>query len=227
MISLNFWKILENDMEINKISGTIETRIIRKIIPLYAAPLPRHCVAAQISQNCAISTQNVHNFEEIIVSTQTSKLWVVIWIFFFCSFDLRNKHPSQGAKPWSSPTVFKNRATFLPKTQPAFLIIDSITPEDETVYRCRVDFQNSPTRNSKVNLTVIGKFQSFFFSRLSSINFWVWRERPLSQTGQIRDVLIDPGRDQGEFVCSRSWWNTPQRSEGCNICRNYVISLLN
>lgn len=73
------------------------------------------------------------------------------------SFDLRNKHFSN-AKPWSSPTIFKNRATFVAKTQPALLIIDSVTLEDETVYRCRVDFQNSPTRNSKVNLTVIGLF---------------------------------------------------------------------
>lgn len=82
---------------------------------------------------------------------------LTISIFFTCySFDLRNKNPYD-AKPWSSPTIFKNRATFVAKTQPALLIIDTITLEDETVYRCRVDFQNSPTRNSKVNLTVIGK----------------------------------------------------------------------
>ncbi|XP_065211845.1 protein turtle homolog B-like [Planococcus citri] len=70
------------------------------------------------------------------------------------SFDVRNK-PFDSAKPWSSPTVFKDRAKFVAKTQPAFLVIDPIRTEDETVYRCRVDFQNSPTKNSKVNLTVI------------------------------------------------------------------------
>jgi hypothetical protein len=70
------------------------------------------------------------------------------------SFDVRARQFSQ-AKYWSSPNVFAERAYFRPTTSPATLEIASIQLSDEGIYRCRVDFKNSPTRNSKVNFTVI------------------------------------------------------------------------
>lgn len=72
------------------------------------------------------------------------------------SYDVRAGNVAQ-AKLWSSPVVFGNRAFFRASPHPAQLFIDDIQLTDEGVYRCRVDFRNSPTRNMKINLTVIGK----------------------------------------------------------------------
>lgn len=76
--------------------------------------------------------------------------------FFKISFDVRGRQFGQ-AKLWSSPTVFGLRAFFSTANHPAQLKVDNIKLSDEGMYRCRVDFRNSPTRNLKINLTVIGK----------------------------------------------------------------------
>lgn len=94
----------------------------------------------------------------------------VVFCFFFSilpfSFDVRGRQFGQ-AKLWSSPTVFGLRAFFSTANRPAQLKVDNIKLSDEGMYRCRVDFRNSPTRNLKINLTVIGKwillFISYFF----------------------------------------------------------------
>ncbi|KAL5283989.1 hypothetical protein ACFFRR_006326 [Megaselia abdita] len=70
------------------------------------------------------------------------------------SFDVRGRQFNH-AKLWSSPTAFGSRAYFSSTSHPAQLKIDDIKLTDEGIYRCRVDFKNSPTRNLKINLTVI------------------------------------------------------------------------
>lgn len=103
--------------------------------------------------------------------------------FLLFSFDVRGRQFNQ-AKFWSSPAVFGKRAFFRATTSPATLVIDDIQLSDEGVYRCRVDFKNSPTRNSKVNFTVIGKCQN--------------------AVANIRNLSI--GNKSDENITSQSWY---------------------
>lgn len=86
--------------------------------------------------------------------------WHLLTAFWFvCSFDVRGKPLSQ-ARHWSAPEVFGNRAYFRTVSEPAQLVVEDIRLRDEGVYRCRVDFRNTPTRSFRYNLTVIGKYKA-------------------------------------------------------------------
>lgn len=61
------------------------------------------------------------------------------------------------AKTWSSQAGFDERAGFQAGSYPAHLLVNDLQEGDQGVYRCRVDFRYSPTRNALVNLTVVGK----------------------------------------------------------------------
>ncbi|KAA0198143.1 hypothetical protein HAZT_HAZT008563 [Hyalella azteca] len=60
-------------------------------------------------------------------------------------------------EPWSDENTLGTRAKFDLNLEPPGLVIDPALPSDENLYRCRVDFRSSPTRNSRVRLTVIGE----------------------------------------------------------------------
>ncbi|KAF3429254.1 hypothetical protein E2986_00747 [Frieseomelitta varia] len=70
------------------------------------------------------------------------------------SFDVRGRAFSK-ALNWSDSTVVGPRAYFVTMTKPATLSLEAVQLDDEGVYRCRVDFKNSPTKNFQVNLTII------------------------------------------------------------------------
>lgn len=87
------------------------------------------------------------------------------------SFDVRGRQFGQ-AKLWSSPAAFGSRAFFRTASHPAQLLVDDIKLTDEGMYRCRVDFRNSPTRNLKINFTVIGKCSMFLIINFSMYIFY-------------------------------------------------------
>ncbi|XP_049788498.1 uncharacterized protein LOC126191595 [Schistocerca nitens] len=70
------------------------------------------------------------------------------------NFDVRGRPLSQ-ATHWSSPEAFGPRAYFRTVSEPAQLVLEDVRLRDEGVYRCRVDFRNTPTRSARFNLTVI------------------------------------------------------------------------
>ena len=71
---------------------------------------------------------------------------------------------SKGARHWADAHALRGRATFhmappgaVAKGKKSFLSIRNVIDMDRGLFRCRVDFKGAPTRNSRVNLTVIGK----------------------------------------------------------------------
>lgn len=75
----------------------------------------------------------------------------------FYTYDSRNYSEGArvGGQHWLRADFNDGRITYLPKYNPSLLRISNLTRSDQSVYRCRVDFKESPTRNSRINLTVI------------------------------------------------------------------------
>ncbi|XP_065081716.1 synaptogenesis protein syg-2 [Ochlerotatus camptorhynchus] len=72
------------------------------------------------------------------------------------SYDTRVKS-NEAPSHWRDGTILENRANFKPQRDKsrAELVISPVLKKDAGVFRCRVDFLLSPTKNSNVNLEIV------------------------------------------------------------------------
>lgn len=97
-----------------------------------------------------------HQFTGKTKKTPIQILTLKISNICFYSFDTRN-YKIGDASHWSDQTVLNGRGFFEVKAKPAILALEAVKSSDSGIYRCRADFQKTPTKNSKINLTVISK----------------------------------------------------------------------
>ncbi|KAL0819742.1 hypothetical protein ABMA28_007790, partial [Loxostege sticticalis] len=99
---------------------------------------------------------------DVTPDTYEDRVYMVLWFRAgkatggkpIYSFDVRGRSFNK-ALQWSDPNAFGPRAYFATVARPAALTLDTVQLDDEGVYRCRVDFKNSPTRNFQIRLAVI------------------------------------------------------------------------
>ncbi|KAL0868234.1 hypothetical protein ABMA27_007767 [Loxostege sticticalis] len=96
---------------------------------------------------------------DIEPDSHEDRVYMVLWFRHaggkpLYSFDVRGRSFNK-ALHWSDPLAFGRRAYFVTMSRPSSLTVDAIQLDDEGIYRCRVDFKNSPTRNFQIRLNVV------------------------------------------------------------------------
>ncbi|XP_072933154.1 neural cell adhesion molecule 1-like [Epargyreus clarus] len=96
---------------------------------------------------------------DIEPDSHEDRVYMVLWFRHaggkpLYSFDVRGRSFNK-ALHWSDPLAFGRRAYFVTMSRPSALTVDAVQLDDEGVYRCRVDFKNSPTRNFQIRLNVV------------------------------------------------------------------------
>nr|XP_053628519.1 nephrin-like [Cherax quadricarinatus] len=96
---------------------------------------------------------------DVVTADSSDRVVLVLWYKDgvgapIYSYDSR-KHSLLDARNWADEKTLGGRGHFDLQSSPASLVLDNVRASDEGLYRCRVDFKKSPTRNARTNLTVI------------------------------------------------------------------------
>ncbi|XP_013178713.1 PREDICTED: nephrin-like isoform X2 [Papilio xuthus] len=117
------------------------------------------------------------------------------------SLDAREGISSQ----WSDPATLGNRATFRTNTTPAVLMLTKLRPEDSGQYRCRVDFIKSPTKNTRLNLTVLIPPDRLIVLNESNDEVHGSILGPYDEGAEVNLTCIAVG---GRPIARISWWKS-------------------
>ncbi|KAJ1528856.1 hypothetical protein ONE63_007228 [Megalurothrips usitatus] len=117
-------------------------------------------VAVVVSGSDAVEGKSARLPCDLTPPLSGDQVWLVIWYREGSSqpcysYDARSRTDNKSGTHWSDEKAFGGQVTFRENENPAHLVIENVRESDAGAYRCRVDFARSPTRNARVNLTVI------------------------------------------------------------------------
>ncbi|XP_025417722.1 nephrin-like [Sipha flava] len=129
---------------------------------------------------------------------------LVVWYRYektaIYSVDIRDKFTDPNKSHWKDH-MLEGRSHFRMLSEPAMLTIDNVSENDAGIYRCRVDFKNSPTRNSRLNLTVIVPPQKPVI--LSEYNEEIDHTGPFYEGDRVKmTCMVSGGRPEPKI----RWW---------------------
>lgn len=119
-------------------------------------------IMANINQSLFYSSTVTYILRLFSMSTLSMLLLLFLFFFIFISHLCRCSVDSREGKSATHSTIANDLGERLVfkiddnNSKNARLKIENVKETDGGVYRCRVDFFNSATRNSRINLTLVG-----------------------------------------------------------------------
>lgn len=84
--------------------------------------------------------------------------------------DARLKPLNNGARHFIAD-AYKGRAKFITKSWPPYLDLWPLEEEDQSEYRCRIDYRSKPRENFLIILFVLGEFLALYMNKHERLLF--------------------------------------------------------